>query len=129
MNMFNFSLPAETIEANKAFYIATLKHLFLERGRSMSQTYLIRRTINGTLDKYSKPVLLLGPDGLEPGYYNFDTEEWVRMPSNQDKLLLLKKYIEPEWGLEELANKAVFNYMVGKIRVTEVAIKTSHIYK
>lgn len=128
--MYNFSLSTEAIAANRAFYIATLKRLFSERGRSMSRAAnLLKREVDGRIDKYSKTVLLLGPKGLEPAYYNFDTKEWVRTPKNKDEPLLSNSYIDPDWNLEEMVNRLVFDYMIGNIKITDVGYKTSHIYK
>lgn len=127
--MYQCSLSQEVIDANREFYLATLKHLFLERGRPMSETYLLRRESMGVPDRYSRTVYLLGANGLEPAYYNYDIKQWIRSPKNKDVPLLTNKYIEPAWGLDQMAERIIFSYMIGNSRVSDVAYRTSHKYK
>lgn len=127
--MYQRGLSQEVIDANREFYLATLKHLFLQRGRPMSQAYLLRRENMGIPDRYSRTVYLLGANGLESAYYNYDIKQWVRNPKNKDVPLLTNMYIEPAWGLDKMAENAVFQYMIGNLKISEVAYRTSHKYK
>ena len=129
MNIFTYTLPKNMIEANRAFYIAALKHLFLERGRLLTQTTLLRREVDGRLDRYSKTVYVLSSNGMEPAYYNFDINEWVRAPKNMEFPLIIDRYIEAESGLDTTIKDLVFEYLIGNIRVTDVSYRTSHIFK
>ncbi len=127
--MYQCSLSQEVIEANREFYLATLRHLFTQRGRPMSETSLLRRENTGIADRYSRTVYLLGANGLEPAYYNYDIKQWVRNPKNKDVPLLTNMYIEPAWGLDKMAENIIFSYMIGNSKVSEVAYRTSHKYK
>ena len=129
MNIYQSTLSDKARNDNRKFYMAALKHLFTKRGRYMSKPSLLRRTVNGQLHDLSKTVYLLGEKGIEPAYYNFNLSKWVRMPSKEGTPLLTNTYIDPDWGLDKMIREAVFDYLVGDIKVTEVIIKSSHLYK